>query len=386
VKSQVFALLLAIVAAGSLRAGSVDAGRIEQAAPAGESIFDQIWSIPKLYRNDHNPVIEEFNLIGRFHEDYFNVDSDRGNVSFWETRRFRLGIDAFFADRHVEFEAEVDTALHAYHTPSIFYYRMSNLWMRIVVNEAFNIRFGKFQSRFGCDREFSNNYMKTFERGMFDDQLTGGTDYITGTEASGKLGRVGYLAGIFSGNLDKEFGQFNGGQAYLGEINYDFAKAWHADKALWALDYMHADGKNANTNVFKNYRSAFATYLDLEKGRFSMVPQFACGEQVAGKGDVYTLQIMPGYKITDKIEFLVRYQLGVASESNGITTLNRQQRTVGSFTGDTYNACYLGLNYYIYGHRLKLMFGEEYARLSGGTGPNAGYNGWTTLVGLRMFF
>jgi phosphate-selective porin OprO/OprP len=149
---------------------------------------------------------------------------------------------------------------------------------------------------------------------------------------------------------------------------------------------MHADGKNTNTNVFTNYRNAFATYLDLEKGRFSVVPQFAYGEQIAGKGDVYSFQIMPGYKITDKLEFLVRYQLGVASESNGITTLNRQQKTVGSFTGDTYNACYLGLNYYIYGHRLKLMFGEEYARLSGGTGPNAGYNGWTTLVGLRMFF
>jgi phosphate-selective porin OprO/OprP len=386
VKSQVLALLLAVGAAGSLQAGSVDAGRIEQTAPTGEALFDKIWSIPKLYRDDHNPVLEEFDLIGRLHEDYFNVDSDRGNVSFWETRRFRLGIDAFLLDRHVEVEAELDTALHAYRSPSIFYYRMSNLWMRYVVSDAFNVRFGKFQSRFGCDREFSNNYMKTFERGMFDDQLTGGTDYITGVEVSGKLGHVGYLAGIFSGNLDREFGQFNGGQAYTAELNYDFAKLCHVEKALWVVDYLHADGKNANTNVYKNYRNAFATYFDLEKGRFSMVPQFAYGEQAAGKGDLYTFQIMPGYRITEKLEFLVRYQLGLASESNGIATLNRQQKTVGIFTGDTYNACYLGLNYYIYGHRLKLMFGEEYARLSGGTGPSAGYSGWTTLVGLRMFF
>jgi len=385
-KSRMLALLLTVAVAGSLRAGSVDAGRIEQAEPKGEALFDKIWSIPKLYRDDHNPVIEEFDIIGRLHEDYFNVDSNRGNVSFWETRRFRLGIDAFLVDRHVEFEAEVDTALHAYHSPSIFYYRMSNLWVRFVVSDAFNIRFGKFQSRFGCDREFSNNYMKTFERGMFDDQLTGGTDYVTGVEVTGKLGHVGYLAGVFSGNLDKEFGQFNGGQAYLAELSYDFAHAWHAEKALWAFDYMHADGKNENTNVFTNYRQAFATYFDLEKGRFSLVPQFGYGEQVSRKGDLYSFQIMPCYKITDKLEFLVRYQLGIASESNGITTLNRQQKTVGSFTGDTYNACYLGLNYYIYGHHLKLMFGEEYARLSGGTGPNAGYNGWTTLVGLRMFF
>src|SRR5581483_3693362 len=113
--------------------------------------------------------------------------------------------------------------------------------------------------------------MKTFERGVFDDQLVGSTDYIPGTEVSGKFGHVGYLAGIFSTNLDKEFGRFDGGQAYLAEVNYDFSKAWQAEKALWVLDYLHADGKNANTNVFTNYRHAFATYLDLDKGRFSMV-------------------------------------------------------------------------------------------------------------------
>ena len=384
-KSRAIALFLLVVAVSSLRAGSV--GTVtETIQPASESVFDKIWSIPKLYRNDDNPLIEEFDLIGRFHEDYFNVDSNRGDTSFWEIRRFRLGIDAFFVERHVEVEAEVDTALRAYHAPSIFYNRISNLWMRIQANDAFNIRFGKFQPHFGYDRAFSNNYMKTFERGVFDDQLIGGADYLPATEVSGKFGSFGYLASIISTNLNKEFGRFDGGQAYLAEINYDFSKAWRAEKALWVLDYLHADGKNANTNVFANYRNAVATYLDLEKGRFSMVPQFAYGEQVAGKGDVYSLQIMPGFKITDKLEFLVRYQLAIASESNGISTLNRQQKTVGTFTGDTYNAIYLGLNYYIYGHRLKLMFGEEYARLSGGTGPQAGYNGWTTMVGLRLFF
>ncbi|MDR3406276.1 MAG: porin [Chthoniobacter sp.] len=385
-KSPAFAFLLTVVAAGSLQAGSADAGRIEQAEPTNESLFDKIWSIPKLYRDHHNPVIEEFDIIGRLHEDYFDVDSNRGSTSFLETRRFRLGVDAFFVDRHVEVETEVDTALRTYHSPSIFYNRISNLWVRIEANEAFGIRFGKFQPHFGYDRAFSNNYMKTFERGVFDDQLVGSTDYIPGTEVSGKFGNFEYLAAIFSTNLNKELGRFDGGQAYLAEINYDFAKAWRAEKALWVIDYLHADGKNANTNVFTNYRNAFATYLDLAKGRFSMVPQFAYGDQVAGKGDVFSFQIMPGCKITDKLEFLVRYQLAVASESNGIATLNRQQKTVGNFTGDAYNACYVGLNYYVYGDKLKLMFGEEYARLTGSTGTSAGYNGWTTLVGLRLFF
>jgi len=384
-KIRALAVILIIATAGALRAGTPEAV-VETAEPKGDALLEKVWSIPKLYRDDHNPVIEEFDFIGRFQEDYFNVDSNRGSTSFFEIRRFRLGVDAFFAERHIEVEAEVDTALRADHSPSIFYNRMTNLWVRFEANEAFGLRLGKFQPHVGYDREFSNNYLKTFERGFFDDQLIGTTDYITGAEASGKFGHFGYLAAVYSTDVDREFGQFDGGQAYHAEINYDFSKPWKAKKALWVLDYLHADGKNENTNVFTNYRNVLITYLDLEKGRFSLAPQFAYGEKVAGKGDVYSLQLMPGYMITDKLEFLVRYQLGLASESNGISTLNRQQKTVGLFTGDTYNACYLGLNYYVYGHRLKLMFGEEYARLSGGTGPAAGYTGWTTLIGLRLFF
>ena len=32
------------------------------------------------------------------------------------------------------------------------------------------------------------------------------------------------------------------------------------------------------------------------------------------------------------------------------------------------------------------MLGEQYADLGGGTGAKAGYSGWTTLVGLRLFW
>ena len=375
----------------ALRAGAADAAAtsgktIEAPQSTDQSIYDKIWAVPKIYRNDENPIVEEFNFIGRFQEDYFNVDSNRGRDNFWEIRRFRLGADAFFAERHLELKAEVDTALHAYNTPSIFYNRMTNLWAKIYVNDAFNIRFGKFEPHFSYDREFSDTMQKFFERSFFDDQLLGTKDYITGVEATGKFGHLGYLAAMYSTNVDKEFGQFNGGQAYHAELNYDFSKALNTEKALWALDYLHADGKNEHTNVFTNYRDAAATYFDLEKGRFCMVAQLAYGHQIDDKGDVGALLLMPSFKITDKLEFIVRYQLGLASQNNGIQTLNRQQHTIGTFTGDNYNACYLGLDYYLYGQKLKLMFAEEYASLRGGTGPSAGYNGWTTYVGFRLFF
>ncbi len=353
---------------------------------SAESIYDKIWGIPQVYKNDNNPELEEFDFIGRFQLDNFNVDSNHGNNNFWEIRRFRLGADAFFAERHLELKAEVDTALHSYHTDSIFYNRMTNLWAKVYVNDAFNVRFGKMEPHFGYDREFSDTLQKFFERSFFDDQVIGSNDYISGVEATGKFGHLGYLAAIYSTNVDKEFGQFDGGQAYEAEINYDFSKALNADKALWVLDYLHADGKNVHTNVFTNYRDAAATYFDLEKGRFCMVAQVAYGHQVDDRGDVGELLLMPSYKVTDKLEFLARYTLGVASESNGIQTLDRPQHSIGTFTGDNYNSIYVGADYYLYGQKLKLMVGEEYASLRGGTGTSANYNGWTTWVGFRLFF
>jgi hypothetical protein len=53
----------------------------------------------------------------------------------------------------------------------------------------------------------------------------------------------------------------------------------------------------------------------------------------------------------------------------------------GSDAGNTYTSGYLGLNYFLYGHKLKLMTGVEYSYLGGGD-----YDGYTFLSGLRFSF
>jgi hypothetical protein len=351
-----------------------------------DAVFADLWSIPKLYQDPANPFIEEFDIVGRYQQDYFNVTSNRGSNSFLEIRRFRLGEDAFLLDGHLELMSEVDTALRTDKNPSIFYNRFTNLYGKLWLSEAFNIRFGKFEPHFGYDREFSDTLQKFFERSFFDDQILGSTDYVPGVEVSGSFGHFGYMGMIYSTNVNKEFGHFNGGQAYQAEVSYDLSKAWHTDKALWVLDYLHADGKSPTTNVFTRSRDAAATYLDFTHQRFSLVAQLGYDHQVGKLGDIYDFHIMPGYKLTEKLEMVVRYQLGLGTEKNAIATLNRQQQTIGTFTGNNYNAVYMGLNYYLYGMKLRLMAGEEYAHLGGGTGPTAGYDGWTTWVGFRLNF
>lgn len=388
IKTTLVAALLATGLSG-LQAGTpVSSAKDSSPVQSKEkSIYDKIWDLAQLYKNDSNPVLEQFDLIGRFQMDYFNVDSNRGNNDFFEIRRFRLGVDSWWADRHMELKAEMDTNLRGFHSDSIFYTRMTNMFVNFRISDALSIRAGKFEPHFGYDREFTDNMQKFFERSFFDDNVFNntGNDYLSGASVLGKVGNWGYQVAVFSDAVGPEFGDFNGGQSYLGEISYDFAKEIGADKALWVFDYMHMEN-NAKSNVFNTMRNAAATYFDYQKGPWGLVTQLGYGNGVSAKGDIYEFMVMPTYLITKELELVVRYQLGIGSKDNSITTLNKQEKTIGKFTGDTFNAGYVGLNYYLYGQKLKVMVGEQFANLSGGTGANAGYKGWTTLVGLRMFF
>ena len=372
--------------AGTIVSAPAGKSTMTTEAPTEESIFDKLWSIPKLYKSDSNPFIEELDFTGRYQGDYFDVESRKGDTSFFETRRFRLGLEAAFAERHIILKADLDTNLRQYNTRSVFYNRMTNLYIKFHLNDAFNIVVGKQEPKFGYDRMVSDNYQDFFERSFFDDQFMPGPDYTAGVTVNGKVGNLGYQASVYSGNIDKEFGQFNGGQSELAEISYDFSKAFNSNRALWAIDYLHIGGINADTNIFQSFHNGLATYFDFKKDRFGFVTQFAYGNGIKAKGDIYEIMLMPTFDITKKLQLVARYQLGLADGANGITTLNRQEKTVGKFTGDTYNAGYLGLNYFIYGEKLKLMTGIQYENLSGGSGPNAGNSGWTFLTGLRIFW
>ena len=58
---------------------------------------------------------------------------------------------------------------------------------------------------------------------------------------------------------------------------------------------------------------------------------------------------------------------------------------VGDKVGDAYFAGFVGLNYYIHGHYLKLMSGVKYSYLDGGS-QGGDFDGWTMLAGVRMAF
>ena len=69
----------------------------------------------------------------------------------------------------------------------------------------------------------------------------------------------------------------------------------------------------------------------------------------------------------------------MADDPGGIRAQRRYERNVGLNNGSTYQAGYLGLNYYIAKHRIKLMSGLEYSKLDN-------RDCWTGSLAFRFFF
>ena len=378
-------LIAAPVAAVSLTTGVLAGDSAPVVAPdepmmeeSSESVLDALWDLPVLYSNKENPVLQEFRIIGRYQGQYAVVDSDQGNFDDWENRRWRLGASAKLFDRvSIKGYINIDDDFNP------FYKSMEELHMTVKVADALSISVGKQKPYWGYEWTTSSSKILTIERGLLTNQLLPAKS--SGVAAKGDVGGFSYNVGIYSGDLDDEFGGFDGGTFYTASIGYDFSESSGMDKLGWRLDYLY-NNQDPGDSAAKPYDNSWATSLVLGQGDFTVVNEFlyATGQSP----DAYGISIMPSYDITDKLQVVGRYQYA-HGDGDGIRAQSRYERKVPSITdggrGEDYHAFYLGLNYYIHGHGLKLMTGLEYATLDGGS-DGGDYDGLSWVTGIRINF
>ena len=92
---------------------------------------------------------------------------------------------------------------------------------------------------------------------------------------------------------------------------------------------------------------------------------------------------MPFYNITPSFQAVARYTFLSSVDDNGVR-FARYENEVASGRGDTYNEVYLGLNYYFYGHKLKVQTGFDYASMQDRANDGGAYNGWGWTPALRI--
>ncbi len=389
-QSRIFSRSLVPLLAGAafLTADSLPAGdspllpASELATSPSDTSLDQWWNLATLYKNDANPILEEFKLRGRYQGQYHWLESNRGDEQDWENRRSRFGFDAKFFDRKLELR--LDAQGNDRFDP--LYDSLVDAYLKWKASPEWNLTVGRQKPQIGAyDWLQSTNEQPTFERSQIFNQLR--VDRTSGVVATGQKGSWTWQAGLYSNEIDREFGGFDAGLAYGAGLGYDLHEAWDLDKALLRIDWLHSDIE-AESNVLNRYANLFSATLWLAHDRYELV-----GEAFAGTGisaDVAGFFLQPSYDlIPDVLQLVGRYSLAVGDAPDALAGQSRYEARAPELAsgarGETYHSVYLGLQYFLHGDQLKLLAGAEYADLSGGD-PANDLQGWTYLTGIRFSF
>ena len=366
---------------GSVNAGEVSAKVPVLSAPAPDPVLDP-WAWATLYKNDANPYVQLFKLRGRYQGQYHWVESEQGDAEGWENRRPRLGFDAKLFRKTVEmrFEAQASNGFDP------LYDRLADAWIKWKPSDTFSLSVGRQKANIGYyDWLEPLDEQPTFERSQIFGQLA--VDRSTSVIAKGKVNDFSWQTGVYSNDLDREFGSLEGGVSFGAGIGYDFKAALNLARADWRLDWLHSEIE-AGDSILNRYEDIFATTLVLKDGRWSLI-----GEAFAGLGgapDVFGMFVQSGYDLLPKkLQVVGRVSFTTGDGPDSVRVQRRYEREVPDLTGgglgERYHAAYLGMQYFINGDKLKLMAGAEYSHLDGG-GNGGDFDGVTVLSGIRFSF
>jgi phosphate-selective porin OprO/OprP len=368
---DIFALLLACTA---LPLGAQTQPASSGRPAAEQSLKERFENLGLIYKDKKNPGLQELWVLGRYHGHYHDNDGSHGQDSGFESRRVRLGFQATMFDRltvHAQAISGSDFE------PA--YNGFTELWVRWEFDPALQLTIGQQKHRFTHDRNVSSRYMSFMERSMFTNMM--GLDYTPAVTLSGRVGKLDYYAGVFTNQAGTEmweaFTDLHSGWSALAAVTYDFGHLGGADSAVFYGSLLHTEAKAGSTNLTRFDHAASAALI-ITEGPVAIVTEVTAGFGGA-RGDAVGLNFQPSVFLTDKLELVSRYQLAGASEAGGLRSQRRYESPAGLPDGDHYQATYLGLNYYLAGHRIKLLTGMEHARMNG-------RDAFTLFAGFRMFF
>ncbi len=341
---------------------------------AEQSLKERFENLGLIYQDKNAKGLQELWLLGRYHGHYHDTSGVGRSDSGLESRRTRLGFQARMYD-HLTVHAQAISGSDFEPT----YNGFTELWVRWEFNPALQLTVGQQKHRFTHDRNVSSRYMSFMERSMFTNMM--GLDYTPAVTLSGRVGKLDYYAGVFSNQAGTDmweaFTELHSGWSGLAAVTYDLGQLGGADTATFYGSLLHSEARTGATNLTR-FDDAASVALILTEGPAALVTEVTAGFG-GTRGDAIGLNLQPSLFLTDKLELVTRYQLASASQTGGLRSQRRYESVAGLPNGEHYQATYLGLNYYLAGHRIKLLTGMEHARMNN-------RDAFTLFAGFRMFF
>ena len=343
--------------------------------PSGEqTLKEKFENLGLVYRDPKAKGLQELWLLGRYHGHYHDTSGVGRSDSGLESRRIRLGFQARLID-HLTIHAQAISGSDF--EPA--YNGFTELWVRWEFNPALGLTVGQQKHRFTHDRNVSSRYMSFMERSMFTNMM--GLDYTPAVTLSGRVGKLDYYAGVFSNAAGTDmwdaFTELHSGWSGLAAVTYDLGHWGGADSATIYASLLHSEARTGSTNLTR-FDDAASAALILTEGPAALVAEVTAGFG-GTKGDAVGLNLQPSLFLTDRLELVSRFQYATASQADGLRSQRRYESPAGLPSGDRYQATYLGLNYYLAGHRIKVLSGVEHARMNS-------RDAFTVFAGFRMFF
>jgi phosphate-selective porin OprO/OprP len=343
------------------------------------TIYDKIWQQFTLYDDKNNHVVQRVQLSGRFQHEFVSVGADQGDLDEWNTRRFRVGprlqlFRTFTVASEAEFNPQERDPL---------YMRLTDVFVQWSPNARLAVTVGKQGMPFTMDGMTSSKELLTIDRSNVTNNMWFPQEYLPGVSVSGRTAPWTYRVGMYSsGEMNREFGKFDGSISTLALVGYDFGKRMGVKEALLTGNYVHQSPDTDNTFT-RQLEHVASVNLKLEDDKWGLRSDLSTGAGYFTQSDLWGVMVMPYYNITDKLQAITRYTYLSSDGVNGVQLGTYENRVVRG-RGDEYNEVYLGANYFIYGQKLKLQTGLQFADMNDRASDGGAYSGTAWTTGLRI--
>lgn len=372
---------LSLLSAGFLALGTASAGSVEKEVVAKPWSVCDLFDLATIYKGCDGDLIESIALAGRLQADavfFHEAPGHEFDALVW--RRLREGFKARF---HGGFLLHVETDLDLNTTQTHpLYQRLTDAYLAWSPSEAFTLTAGKHGAKFTLDGKTSSTQLIRPERSLLSNNFWFPEEYLSGISAGGKIDGWIYNLGYYSSARGKEFGDFDAGFFGLTSIGRDIGKAVGLDKAIVAVDYVHNGRDKGNTGT-RDLGNVVSINGRFEKGDFGVWTDVAFGDGYFKQTDLFGVEIMPFYNLTEKLQLVASYNYVTGDLPNGVR-LDRYESFLDSKRVDDVSEFFAGVNYYLCGHKLKWQNGVEYTTASDASGKGAQYDGWGYTSAFRM--